>query len=322
MKVAALLGMTALASTGSATSEAELPLLNVDGFAWAENLAFDGYGNLFVSEAVRGELWKITLNANGTAYDAGIHLTDGVSQFGGLQISPDGSTVYAGATLPDDSHALLSTSATVSDGTFEVVVVTKNQANGLACDFSAKICYMTDEGTGSDEGGTVVAVDLSTGLQTTIKDHVQGANGAWLDEGSQLLFVGELISKKINVFDTSQSPAAFTGVYTGLNDALGQKDLLDDLCLVERAGGVDPDDLASTLLLGADWTGRTVQKFSLDGTSVGTVPVPEEIELKEATSVRWGKGPGFDEKSIYVTEGGGATPHVTNRRVVQIKMMD
>jgi hypothetical protein len=34
-------------------------LLNVDGFAWAENLAFDGLGSLFVSEAVRGELWRI-----------------------------------------------------------------------------------------------------------------------------------------------------------------------------------------------------------------------------------------------------------------------
>jgi hypothetical protein len=42
--------------------------------------------------------------------------------------------------------------------------------------------------------------------------------------------------------------------------------------------------------------------------------------MKEPTSVRWGKGIGFDENSIYITEGGGATKHQTDRRVLQIKM--
>lgn len=37
---------------------ADLPLLNFEGFSWAENLAFDGLGNLFVTDAVRGELWR------------------------------------------------------------------------------------------------------------------------------------------------------------------------------------------------------------------------------------------------------------------------
>ena len=30
-----------------------------EGFAWAENLAFDGIGGLFVAENTRGELWRI-----------------------------------------------------------------------------------------------------------------------------------------------------------------------------------------------------------------------------------------------------------------------
>ena len=37
----------------------ENPLI-IDGFAWAENLAFDGLGGLFVSEAVSGELWRVS----------------------------------------------------------------------------------------------------------------------------------------------------------------------------------------------------------------------------------------------------------------------
>jgi hypothetical protein len=31
-----------------------LPMLNISGFSWAENLAFDGHGNLFVSDATTG----------------------------------------------------------------------------------------------------------------------------------------------------------------------------------------------------------------------------------------------------------------------------
>ncbi len=43
----------------SAAAAQESKLL-VDGFAWAEQLAFDGIGGLFVSEAVRGELWRVS----------------------------------------------------------------------------------------------------------------------------------------------------------------------------------------------------------------------------------------------------------------------
>ena len=33
--------------------------LSVDGYSWAEQLAFDGLGSLFISDAVRGELTRI-----------------------------------------------------------------------------------------------------------------------------------------------------------------------------------------------------------------------------------------------------------------------
>jgi hypothetical protein len=71
-------------------------------------------------------------------------------------------------------------------------------------------------------------------------------------------------------------------------------------------------------LLGADWVGKRLLRFSLDGDIVETVQPPAGIKLKELTSVGWGKGFGFDPNSVYVTEGGGLTSGVTNRRVVQI----
>jgi hypothetical protein len=92
---------------------------------------------------------------------------------------------------------------------------------------------------------------------------------------------------------------------------------LDDLTVYSASPG---SDVAKTVLLGADWTGRSIQMFSVDGSSISEVPLPEGIALYEPTSVRWGRGPGFDPSSIYLTEGGGATARVTNRRVIQIKM--
>ena len=41
---------TATATTTATATATSLPYLNVDGFSWAENLCFDGNGNLFVSD--------------------------------------------------------------------------------------------------------------------------------------------------------------------------------------------------------------------------------------------------------------------------------
>jgi hypothetical protein len=93
--------------------------------------------------------------------------------------------------------------------------------------------------------------------------------------------------------------------------------MLDDLTV----SSVSADgDVTKTVLLGADWTGRAIQMFTVDGSMVSEVAVPAGITLYEPTSVRWGRGPGFDPSSIYLTEGGGATRRVSSRRVVQIKM--
>ncbi len=91
--------------------------------------------------------------------------------------------------------------------------------------------------------------------------------------------------------------------------------MIDDLTLYSSAA-----DENKTVLLGADSTGRTIAKFSLDGSQYSTITSPDGIDLQCPTSVRWGKGPGFDPKSIYVTEGGGATARVTSRRVLQFTL--
>jgi hypothetical protein len=41
-------------------------------------------------------------------------------------------------------------------------------------------------------------------------------------------------------------------------------------------------------------------------------------KLVQPTSVRFGRGPNFDQAALFVTEGGGIVPNIDNRRVVQV----
>ena len=326
-------------SAASAGLSSDLPDLIVSGFTWAENLCFDGLGNLFVTDAVRGELTRIYLCNDGTEYCKDIHLDQGLRDLGGIQITPDGSTIYIGATLSNGSHAILSTSSAYNGGSFEILSLTKNKANGMAADWEHSVLYCTDEGTGSDEGGTVTAYDLVTRTESVIKDHVDRADGAWMDSTNRLLYIGELVTMKVMTFSTNSSSglAEFVGEYAGLS-FLGSPNMLDDITLDNPAAqfcgqrepsdkdtissSVDSGGAVATVMYGADWTGRAVMRFALDGSSedATVVPPPVGVELFEPTSVRWGKGPGFDPCSLYVTEGGGILPTQTNRRVLQVKI--
>ena len=97
--------------------------------------------------------------------------------------------------------------------------------------------------------------------------------------------------------------------------------MMDDLTLYDIS---NIDSLGNTVILGADFLGRAVQQFSLNGDNISEIEIAQEVlsegPLHEITSVRWGVGPNFDENSIYVTEGGGLRGSVESRRVFQVKM--
>ncbi len=65
-----------------------------------------------------------------------------------MAISPDGMTIYAGATLDDDSKVLISAQTSDGRGEFKVLAVLSHQPNGLAADWDNGILYFTDEGNG------------------------------------------------------------------------------------------------------------------------------------------------------------------------------
>lgn len=299
----------------SSVALAALPRLSLDGFSWAEQLVFDGIGSMFVSDAVSGQLWRVYLC--GDTYCKTVHLEEGFIQFGGLAVTPDGSTLYAGVTFIDKSKGLVKTStAPTAPGKFSewtLVAKTLHQPNGMAADWNARLLYCTDEGTGSEEGGSVITIHADTGEVQLIRDQMKLPDGAWFDEKTSLLYIGGLGSMKIWVYDTAKGVEV--GEFDGLNGLKGIH-MLDDISL--GINGTDTTNLGNTILLGADFTGKSIMKFKLDGSFFEAVPVPEGVELYEPTSVRYGKGPGFCPNSLYLTEGGGATKRQTKRRVLQL----
>jgi hypothetical protein len=286
-----------------------LPVLNIDGFAWAENLVFDGIGGLFVSESVRGELWRISLNPVTGNYTSAIHVTKGFKQFGGLSATENGQIIYAAVVFEDKSNGIIAISTKPSVVEQSYQIVTHNMAelaNGMALVPSENALYCTAE------TGTLSKVELSSGKETIVSDKLDKPDGLWFDVPSSTLIIGELLSKRINTYNTLTSTfTSFPGA-----SSLSSLHMLDDLTLVN---GLDSKDISKSVLVAADWTGKQILRLTLDGTVLSTVPLPVGVtSLYEPTSIRRGRGPGFDPRSFYITEGGGLTRNVNNRRVIQL----
>ena len=75
MILALLVAFVLSLALAKAAGPADLPMLEVGGFSWAENLVFDGNGGLFASEYHRGELIRIQLCEDGASYCQAVHLS-------------------------------------------------------------------------------------------------------------------------------------------------------------------------------------------------------------------------------------------------------
>lgn len=90
---------------------------------------------------------RIYLSADGTKYDGEIYLHSGVKKFGGIQVSPDGKQLYAGATFEDDSVGVVTCATSGANGAFTVAAKTDIQPNGMAIDWERNILYYAQEGS-------------------------------------------------------------------------------------------------------------------------------------------------------------------------------
>lgn len=92
-------------------------------------------------------LCRIYLSADGSKYEGEIYLHSGVKKFGGIQISPDGKQLYAGATFEDDSVGVVTCSTSGANGAFTLAAKTDIQPNGMAIDWERSVLYYTQEGS-------------------------------------------------------------------------------------------------------------------------------------------------------------------------------
>jgi len=293
------------------------------GFSWAENLAFsstDAGSFLWVTDSVRGELWRVGINQTSTdpstKYYQELYLSkNGITKFEGIFTSVN--TIYAGVTLNDGSHAIVTVPIPNSPNTYKVYAKTSRQPNGLVSDAGHGMIYYTDAG-GGGVSGALYAINSTSLKETIVKDRLDGADGLWIDRDTTKLYVGQLTSKKIAVFDTSgvgnSGIANYLGEFNGLS-SLGLGHMLDDFTLYSYCSTVQ---YSCSQLLGADFEGKKLHLFGTDGQDIKEIAPPAGITFHEVTSVRRGGGGGFDPNNFFVTEGGGLTSHVKDRRVIEV----
>jgi hypothetical protein len=108
-----------------------VPNLNITGFSWAENLFFDGQGNLFVSDLNTGILWKVFYNDTSSTYEkAPFSQFDKVAGLTLVKTDHD-VTIFAATTL-NSNATLVALNPNATTGTPVIVAELANMGNGLS----------------------------------------------------------------------------------------------------------------------------------------------------------------------------------------------
>jgi len=286
--------------------EDPLPVLDMDGFTWAENLGFDGLGNMFVSDPVVGKLWRIYLDPSTNKYEKVVHL-DTYDRFLGIAFeqTPSGPIGYVvadeGPTF-NRNHYIVQFDPTPAGALpvkHSVAAKLPHGGNGLAYFGGDRTLFATHEG-GPNEPGVVMRAWLSNGTAEVVAN-IDGANGAAVDENTGQLHVGSLFGA---YFTTFQLPNM---TLVQKNDAPGMFSI-DDFCL-SRDG---------TVRFATDFMFSHVVASSQKGMAY-VIQNDASYNLRFPTAAKWGFGPGFNSSLLYVTEGGGILPRDTSQRVLQME---
>ena len=279
-----------------------LPVLDVRGFAWAENLVFDGQGNLFVSDTTTGILYRIYLSADKLSYRKDEHVAAGsFNKINGLAISADGSTVYAVAELTSDKNPYLVSIPTTITNTFTPLIQTPRLGNGLAFNPTANVFYTTNEGDFIPGNGIVYLIDLNANTTSTADSIIEGADGCTIDLVNNRLYITEVLKGDVIQYEI-RSDNSLRRQNNFNVPGIGK---LDDITL--SADG--------TQLYGADYGNGTISVFNADGSS--TAPVILMDSLVNPTAVKFATGPDFNSTTVFVTEGGGFFAFRRDRKVLQ-----
>lgn len=276
------------------------PVLNITGFTWAENMAFDGKGNLFVSDTDVGAVYRITLSADGSTYEKYKHISEGISKINGLAMGSNPNILYGSAKLKPSRTNWLIEINTNTPNDFRPLVELPVLGNGLAYNNETGILYTTNEGNFLPGNGKVFLIDIVNNSTSVVAEDLEGADGCDIDLLRQYLYISEVLGGRVIRYQINPDHS----ITELLRYFAPSMKMLDDFCL--SANG--------SQIYGADYKDGRVVVFNSDGSSRrGTVLMEN---LLNPTSVRFSVGSGFNSSVVFVSEGGSISLNPPSDRSV------
>lgn len=266
-----------------------------EGKAWLENLVMEpSSDSLFMSELKMGIVWRVRGYANGTYSEMPwLDATSNLTRVLGLTKDVAVPNVFYGV---GEYHAqnVVYRASTLVPNNFTIIATLPSSTlgNGFGCHYASGKLYTASEGNFKPKTGSVYEIDPNTGQVTTITTALWAADGLWIDQDLHLLYVGELFTSAVSVWNISGKSAIYIGKLQGFDSTL------DDFTL----------GLNGSIIVGCNWIGDHLMSFNSELTNHTISPsVLVKSGLVHPTSARWGEsthaGAPFPTTAIFVTEG-------------------
>lgn len=303
------------------TPTGHLTLLT-DGGEWYENLWFDGNGGLWVTDDLAGKIYKLTRPSWNGPVTKTLWISGFKSALGMSNVVGQANRMYAVVRLPDtcvsndgkssnDHGAAVISFDTITPNSYIVALCTPVLGNGFAVNTGSAlngIIYTANEGDFWPGKGVVIQADPTTEASITFDQDLDAADGVFLDQQTQLLYVSEVLKGEIRIYSTLSR--TLTKKYSAPNTKM-----VDDFCIayVNWAGNAS----STPFMFAAGFWNDDVVAFPADGNGPGRILASG---FYSPTSVRQGRGTGWDNpNSMYITEG-GISFGALNRRVWELHL--
>jgi hypothetical protein len=291
--------VTGVLSDPSAAPGGNLTLV-ADEFIWAENLIFDDFGNLWVTDLYQGIVFKITKDAVTGVITKTPWLSGFISLLG-LATGPKTTIFFVGKT--SKTGETLNFFDVNIRNNWTVVAQTSSLGNGLVYVAETDMLFSASEAFFVPNEGRVFFVENVTHgtpqrtaqlLQSGLND----CDGLFRDDRTNLLYMSEVLTATLYVYNLS-ADATSTHLPVRTFRAPNMT-MLDDMCIVQAIKGTA---VSSPSIIAADfWTGNVVA-FDVGGTNPGTyvatgIANPTSVRRPKSGSV-WDNG-----RNVFITEGG------------------
>lgn len=298
--------------------------LVADGYVWIENIFFDNRGALFFSDSFRGEVVRVTVSTNGSGtFEQQLWLS-GFYRVLGFTLNQEKTEMYAVAWFTSSEYSIIAFNTSVP-GVWRTVASTELGGNGLGLDTATNTLYTASEGEFIPTEGVVFSMNMTgvVGNSTPQAAPVRfdfgltAADGLWVDNDARILYVSEVLNATVRRYDlTHATPQGGRAALISTYEAPGMI-MLDDFSVA-----TDLCTSGTATMFGADfWAGKVIA-FPADGSS-GNTSTELVSGLYNPTSVRPGRGAGFDDgRTLFISEGGGIDVFMNNRRLWKLSLDD